>query len=79
MNDFTDWFPAEVTPTREGVYEVADDGGGPLDRLRWYAYWNGKRFCYRTSFDDPQQAFERRDFDTKLPALTKWRGLKEPK
>ncbi|WP_321913551.1 hypothetical protein [Paraburkholderia sp. J11-2] len=82
MSIFTEWFPKGVKPTREGVYEVADEGDYSLfllERFQWYAYWNGKRFCYRAS-DVPAHAFESREYPTDLPALTKWRGLaKEPK
>ena len=37
MTRLTDWFPADVKPVREGVYEIkyADDDG------RCFAHWNG--------------------------------------
>lgn len=70
----TPWFPADVTPVHVGVYEVDDhDGMGG----QWWAYWDGKKFCYRCHFDW-QDAFDKRNEKTDCPALTSWRGLASP-
>lgn len=37
----TPWFPAEVEPAREGIYNVQDRR---LDDDRWFSYWDGVRF-----------------------------------
>jgi hypothetical protein len=74
----TPWFPANVNPAREGVYEVE-----PLSmQLRAFAYWNGERFGYRCwNYPDMPNpvadAYEMRECSTCLPAMTKWRGLAE--
>jgi hypothetical protein len=40
MKKYTNWFPPEIKPVREGVYEVS------LGRFysHTYAYWNGNRW-----------------------------------
>ena len=36
MKEYTKWFPVEIKPVREGVYQVFNS--------HTYAYWNGKRW-----------------------------------
>ena len=69
----TPWFPAHVKPARVGVYEVDDQDGmiGP-----WYAYWNGRRFGWR-SWKGPQEAYESRFDSIGLDERAIWRGLAE--
>ena len=69
----TPWFPETVKPMRVGVYQVKLDWFNPRD---WYAYWNGKRFCYRSS-TGPDDALRARYCETALPRIAIWRGLAE--
>lgn len=69
--NLTPWFPAKVKPIHIGVYEVDMFSGKSI-----YAYWDGKKFGYRT-FGSQQRAFEQRNMATSCPALTTWRGLAE--
>lgn len=70
----TGWMPADTPPVRVGVYEVSDHDD---DRMpcQWFAYWDGKKFCYRYC-SEPQSAFDCRDIKTCLPPLVKWRGIR---
>lgn len=75
----TGWFDPDTPPAREGVYETDEyDEDG-----RCFAYFDGERFKYRCWEKISsggvkaaiQRAYEFADFDTGLPALTRWRGL----
>ena len=70
----TAWFPENICPVKEGVYEVDDDFLFPSDT--WYAYWNGERFGYRTC-QGIDEAYRTKNFPTELPNLARWRGLAE--
>jgi len=51
--ELTDFYPARILPYWYGVYEVFPElpSNSP-----WYAYWDGKKFCYRDKTVD--EAFE---------------------
>lgn len=68
------WFPHYVLPAHIGVYEVDDCDGldGP-----WYAYWDGKKFGYR-SWIGPDAAYSMRNDPTSCRETAQWRGLAEP-
>jgi hypothetical protein len=77
----TPWFPADVKPVRNGVYEVES-------RVhRAFAYWNGERFGWRCwelpglgAEEAAIDAFHMRRAETCLEPRVSWRGLaKEPK
>lgn len=40
MTKYTGWFPANITPTREGIYETKSPVLG--NQAGWFSYWNGK-------------------------------------
>ena len=65
----TEWYPSTVKPVRNGVYEVFD---GYADKIKWYSYWNGKKFGYFSSNIDFAY------IDSKYPTsaiVQKWRGI----
>ena len=71
MNEnLTPWFPAKVKPVHEGVYEV-DDKDGMTGT--WYAFWDGKKFGYRTQNTDI--SFSTRYCETNCAKRVSWRGL----
>jgi hypothetical protein len=66
----TRWFPANVNPAREGVYEVKDG----YVRGTWHSYWDGRQFNWYTR-GGPEVAYDMR-FDPGCGYGTKfWRGL----
>lgn len=75
----TPWFPEDITPIREGVYEVDEIGGSAPA----YAYWDGERFGYRCwsypqagdSYCPIDSAFRCRNLPTSLAPRISWRGL----
>lgn len=75
----TEWHDKGVKPVHVGVYEVRDAANSDYTA---YAYWDGKKFCFRTFAairKDAQscidEAYKKRNDFTCLPKLTKWRGL----
>jgi hypothetical protein len=72
MTTVTQWFNKDQKPSRVGVYEV-DDADCRGESVKWFAYWNGDKFGYRT-FDAPDALILRKE-PTALPRLTQWRGL----
>lgn len=68
----TPWFQPRTPPARVGVYEVES----PFVFMGCYAYWDGRRFGYRTSLG-PHMAYECRACETCLPPVARWRGLAE--
>lgn len=48
----TEWFPADIKPVREGVYETISPVFGERG---WFCYWSGKYWC-QASFDSGSQA-----------------------
>jgi hypothetical protein len=69
---FSPWFEAtkEDQPVNIGVYEVV-----PVSTFgkAWFAYWNGRRFGYRTN--TPVDAFAFRKASTGASKLARWRGV----
>jgi hypothetical protein len=65
----TDWFPANMTPVREGVYEVVF--GDSLDL--YYSYFDGLRF--NGGWWSAERANNNRHDDDH--GITAWRGLAE--
>lgn len=68
----TDWYPPEVKPVREGVYEVTSAEVGILK----YAYWNGKAFGLRCRSVENAD-LERESFWFPHEGVIHWRGLAE--
>lgn len=66
------WFEQGFRPVRVGVYEVKDINGYWVGTTR-YAYWNGRRFGWRSQ--EIKQAFENKGESTILPAFVTWRGV----
>lgn len=86
-DDLTPWFPPDVKPVHEGVYQVNDGYVGVEDRS--FAYWDGARFKYRTFSSDPaknewclgaiDRAYAKKHDYTAYPSFAYWRGLnKQP-
>lgn len=83
MSEFTPWFPANMEPVRDGVYEFLDEHGtGPA-----FGYWShGIWFCVGNTVADAQSSFAR-GLESMYQAADRvgrrawmWRGLaKEPK
>lgn len=68
----TPWFKGDAKPKHIGVYEVDDKDGISGN---WFAYWDGAKFCYRST--TPEDAYRERCFSTDCKPLVKWRGLAE--
>uniref|UniRef100_C5CJL5 Uncharacterized protein n=1 Tax=Variovorax paradoxus (strain S110) TaxID=543728 RepID=C5CJL5_VARPS len=66
----TPWFPAEVEPAREGIYNVQDRR---LDDDRWFSYWDGVRFNWLSLSQGG--AFLMRGDKGAGGDVTRWRGL----
>lgn len=75
MSKLTPWFPPEVKPARDGVYEVRINVVYEGDRYaRW---WRGKwRFTAATIADARREQAE--SFDCASRYFAGWRGLAEP-
>ena len=67
--NLTEWFPNSTKPIRKGVYQVK----GVVFSWLPYAYWNGKRFCYRAESVD--RAHFMKDEYTDAPESAQWRGI----
>jgi hypothetical protein len=65
----TGWFPPEISPRYEGVYRLNE----PWFADGVYAYWNGRRFGYRTM--TVAEAYRNQGAATTLSPRAAWRGL----
>ncbi len=65
--EYTPWYPANISPSVPGVYQVKICG------MIGYAYWNGRKFGWR-SFD-VKTAFYDRNRPTNAGDTAVWRGL----
>ena len=68
----TPWFPHEIKPVRDGVYEVQYDLGTE-EIFCGYAYWTGNRWTNALSTVDG--AYQRRDWVEGAIQKKSWRGL----
>lgn len=64
----TEWLPAEVKPTRKGVYERKFSNSNSTS----YSYWTGKRWMFSGS--NPYMAAQHFGMPSRL-VHTGWRGL----
>lgn len=62
--EVTEWYPAEVKPVRQGVYQIKTVFTG-LDE-DYYAYWDGKQWVFEDAKDCPLKIQNR-----------EWRGIKK--
>jgi hypothetical protein len=63
----TDWYPAEIKPVREGVYEVKSVHWA----VGWYSRWDGKQWMWTAAGKEKAARMD-------SPAPTQfrmWRGL----
>jgi hypothetical protein len=65
----TEWFPGDVKPVHEGVYET----GGGMDTRRYFQFWSGKAWSLSSTTVDG--AFELRDDLSRRFQNEPWRGL----
>jgi hypothetical protein len=67
----TNWYPADVKPVREGVYETMSPLFGDT---KWFSRWNGHQWMDAFYLNKEAAAATRyRAFDQDRP----WRGLTE--
>lgn len=72
MNIYTEWFPANIKPVREGVYETKWD---LLGKNTNFQYWDGLYWgCYAGSPEDAYVIRKTRSLARPNPV---WRGLNE--
>jgi hypothetical protein len=76
MQAFSEWFPRDVKPVHQGVYEVRVKENGKL--VRWFSCWTGEH--WGLSDQTPIAAFEHCETPSdaaKHAGGFEWRGLKE--
>jgi len=75
-DDLTPWFPPDVKPVHEGVYEIKSDTS---IRMNGYSQWDGKQ--WGPSYDMIGSCFNMAAVDIGVPGVwavgKKWRGLKK--
>lgn len=78
MNKLTDWFPGDVNPTREGVYETRTEWrGAPAGRF--YRYWDGVNWFGGMSTVDGALNHEGARSEPTSFDIVQWRGIdKQP-
>jgi hypothetical protein len=75
MNNKTDWFPPEVKPVRDGVYETIVIGS--VNNRVGTSYWDGTMFSI-TDWSGLVKEKELFDFPTENGIVPKqWRGIKK--
>jgi hypothetical protein len=72
----TPWYPANVSPVRNGVYERDLTGTGLSSDVRRYAYWHGGRWYGYAQ--NPTAALRSYDngFLSGVQEVGRWRGLR---
>lgn len=68
----TEWYPADVKPVREGVYQVDIYGAS------WFSYWDGERWGWASG--NKREAEINRDEATAMwdRKNVMWRGIEKP-
>jgi hypothetical protein len=76
MTKVTEWFPADVTPVRAGVYQTRTDYEKWLDdKDEWFQYWDG--ITWRATGTTVDRAYGNAPFSGGDFVSVEWRGLTE--
>jgi hypothetical protein len=69
------WFPSEITPIREGIYEISSDESNP--KHSGFAYWDGRTWSKSCILLD-DCIDKKKSSENKISWNYCWRGFSEP-